>query len=219
MAYAEIDKWNLMGVDSTAFEASVLTRIPAMWRSALLIGLAAAGVGAADAPPRFRALVFSKTTGFRHGSIPNAVAAIRTLGTRHGFAVDATESAAVFTDSALARYQVVIFALTTGDVLDPAQQAAFERFIRGGRGYVGIHSASDTEYEWPWYGGLVGAYFNNHPAPQTATIKVEEAEGPESGFTRPTSGAPNIQYLSTADPVVAETTLLSVLFFGLGAGA
>jgi type 1 glutamine amidotransferase len=127
--------------------------------------------------PRFSALVFSKTAAFRHDSIPAGVAAIRELGARHGFRVHATEDAAAFTDANLARYDVVIWLSTTGDVLDDAQQAAFERYIRRGGGYAGIHAASDTEYDWPWYGGLVGAYFRDHPGSvneqfQVATLRV-----------------------------------------------
>ena len=92
--------------------------------------------------------------------------------------VDATENAAAFTDENLEQYDVVIFLCTTGDVLNAAQQAAFERYIRAGGGYAGIHSASDTEYDWPFYGELVGAYFRDHPGVagvnaqfQTATIR------------------------------------------------
>ena len=130
------------------------------------------GLPAASAS-EFKVLVFSKTAGFRHPSIPNGIAAIRQLGTNNNFEVGATENAADFTDSNLAQFAAVIFLSTTGDVLDEAQQSAFERYIRGGGGYVGIHAASDTEYSWPWYGGLVGAYFSSHPAIQKATVVVE----------------------------------------------
>ena len=86
-----------------------------------------------------------------------------------------TENGSDFTDANLEQYEVVIFLSTTGDVLTPTQQAAFERYIQAGGGYAGIHAASDTEYDWPWYGSLVGAYFNNHPAgTPTATVKVED---------------------------------------------
>jgi len=153
---------------------------------AVLMGLAGpAGPAAAGAPAgasdggqtRFSALVFSKTAAFRHDSIPAGIAAIRQLGARHNFRVDATEDAAAFTYPNLRRYDVVIWLSTTGDVLDEAQQAAFERYINRGGGYVGIHAASDTEYEWPWYGALVGAYFRDHPGSvnaqfQTATVRV-----------------------------------------------
>jgi type 1 glutamine amidotransferase len=86
--------------------------------------------------------------------------------------VDATEDAGTFTDAGLAPYAAVVFLITTGDVLDDGQQAAFERYVRAGHGWVGVHSAADTEYDWSWYGGLVGAYFRSHPAIQAATIDV-----------------------------------------------
>jgi type 1 glutamine amidotransferase len=117
-------------------------------------------------------LVFSKTAGFRHGSIPDGIAAIERLGAENGFTVTATEDAAVFNDTELAAYEAVLWLSTTGDVLDAGQQGAFERYIQSGGGYMGVHAASDTEYDWPWYGGLVGAYFAGHPAQQTATVKV-----------------------------------------------
>jgi type 1 glutamine amidotransferase len=140
------------------------------------------GRDAADHHKRFSALIFSKTAAFRHTEcIPQGTLAIAQLGARHGFEVDATENAAMFTDENLAKYDVVIFLCTTGDVLNADQQAAFERYIRAGGGYAGIHSASDTEYDWAWYGGLVGAYFRDHPGVagvndqfQTATMTVED---------------------------------------------
>ena len=92
-----------------------------------------------------RVLVFSRTTGFRHTSIANGIAAVRKLGQENGFAVDATEDAGTFTSKNLARYRAVVFLNTTGDVLDAAQQDDFERYIQAGGGYVGIHSATDTE--------------------------------------------------------------------------
>jgi cytochrome c len=110
-----------------------------------------------------RVLVFSKTAGFRHSSIGVGRAAIRKLGQENGFSVDTTEDASAFTSKNLARYRAVVFLNTTGDVLDAAQQDDFERYIQAGGGYVGIHSATDTEYDWPWYGRLAGAWFNGHP--------------------------------------------------------
>jgi type 1 glutamine amidotransferase len=169
----------------------------ARWLTAALAGglllaaaLLAAGAGGAngqgpqqalgDRQAAARVLVFSRTTGFRHDSIPDAVAALGALGAEHGFGVDASEDPAVFSDAGLAPYQAVVFLLTTGEVLDDSQQAAFERYIQAGRGYVGVHSASDTEYGWPWYGGLVGAYFSHHPAIQPAAILVEDRDHPST---------------------------------------
>ncbi|WP_255372155.1 ThuA domain-containing protein [Cellulosimicrobium sp. CUA-896] len=136
--------------------------------------LAAAPVAAAAETEPFDVLVFSKTAGFRHGSIPAGIAAIQQLGADNGFSVTATEDAGAFTDDNLAQYEAVVWLSTTGDVLNDDQQAAFERYVQNGGGYAGVHAASDTEYDWPWYGELVGAYFNSHPQNQDATIKVED---------------------------------------------
>lgn len=125
-----------------------------------------------------RVLVFSKTAGFRHDSIPDGIAAVKDLGAAHGFTVDATENAGAFTTKNLARYDAVVWLSTTGDVLNGKQQSAFERYIRAGGGYVGIHAAADTEYDWPFYGRLAGAYFQSHPAIQPAKIKVEDHAHP-----------------------------------------
>ena len=119
-------------------------------------------------------LVFTRTRGFHHSSIPDAVAALRLLGKKNAFTVDATDDPSVFTGPRLAGYKAVVFLLTTGDVLDGAQQAAFERYIAGGGGFVGVHSASDTEYGWPWYGQLVGAFFMRHPRIQRAHVIVRD---------------------------------------------
>ncbi|HEY6092888.1 MAG TPA: ThuA domain-containing protein, partial [Gemmatimonadales bacterium] len=128
---------------------------------ALATSLAVSTAAAPAQQPRV--LVFSKTAAYRHASIPNGIAAIKQLGLQNGFAVDATEDATAFTQKNLARYAAVVFLSTTGDVLDAAQQDDFERYIQAGGGYVGVHSATDTEYDWPWYGRLAGAYFNGHP--------------------------------------------------------
>ncbi|RKN45305.1 ThuA domain-containing protein [Micromonospora endolithica] len=131
---------------------------------------------AADAP--YDVLVFSKTAGFRHDAIPAGIQAIRDLGAANSFTVTATEDAGQFTTTNLARFEAVIFLNTTGDVLNSSQQTAFESYVNGGGGYVGVHSASDTEYDWPFYGNLVGAYFSSHPAIQQATVKVENRAHP-----------------------------------------
>ncbi|MET8527508.1 ThuA domain-containing protein [Micromonospora sp. NPDC005172] len=145
----------------------------------LVLGGVVATPPAASAAP-FTVLVFSKTAGFRHGSITPGITAIQQLGAANGFTVEATEDAGQFTDANLARFAAVIWLSTTGDVLNAAQQTAFERYITAGGGYVGVHSASDTEYDWPWYGGLVGAYFASHPAEQTATVTVADQVHPST---------------------------------------
>jgi type 1 glutamine amidotransferase len=134
----------------------------------------------------FRVLVFSKTTGYRHDSIPAGIAAIEQLGQEHHFTVDATEDSAQFTDANLKRYRAVVFLSSTGDPLDqPAEKSAFQRYIEHGGGYVGIHAAADSGYDWAWYGGLVGGYFKSHPAQQNATVDVTDPRAPsEQGLPR-----------------------------------
>lgn len=150
-----------------------------------LIGLAAAAVALAKfrpagAEPTFDVLIFSRTTGFRHDSIEDGIAAIEALGAANGFRVEATEDPSRFTDPDLAAFAVVVFLNTTGDVLDDPRQEAFMRFVRSGGGFVGVHSASDTEHGWPWYGELLGAFFAGHPPVQEATIHVENRTHPST---------------------------------------
>ncbi|NND79306.1 MAG: ThuA domain-containing protein, partial [Maribacter sp.] len=111
-----------------------------------------------------KVLVFSKTMGFKHASIPKGIEAIQKLGVENGFEVDTTKNASQFTDDNLKHYSAIVFLSTTGNVLDHYQEAAFERFIQSGGGFVGIHAATDTEYDWGWYTKLVGAQFQSHPA-------------------------------------------------------
>ncbi|MET7678621.1 ThuA domain-containing protein [Streptomyces seoulensis] len=152
--------------------------------AALLLGCLT-GPAAAQPTGTGRVLVFSKTAGFRHDSIPDGVAAVQQLGATDGLTVDATEDATAFTTRNLRRYDAVVFLSTTGDVLNPTQQRAFEGYIRQGGGYVGVHAAADTEYDWPFYGGLAGAWFDSHPAIQPATVVVEDHAHPSTA-TLPT---------------------------------
>lgn len=108
-------------------------------------------------------LLFSKTKGFYHESIPSGISAIQKLGAQNGFQVDTSKNAGMFTDDNLKKYRAIVFLSTTLDVLNDEQQRAMEKYIQGGGGFVGIHAAADTEYDWPWYNKLVGAYFKSHP--------------------------------------------------------
>lgn len=142
-------------------------------------GNAAAGTG--DAPAaRPVLLVFTRTTGWRHESIPQAVATLRELAGQAGFDIVHSEDPALFDDAGLAAFRAVLFANTTGEVLDPAQRAAFERYVAGGGAFMGVHSAADTGKQWPWYGDLVGAWFKGHPPGLQATqVRFESGRGPD----------------------------------------
>jgi type 1 glutamine amidotransferase len=128
-------------------------------------------------------LVFTKTSGYRHASIEKGVQTLRELGRENGFIALQTDSSEDFNDANLKNYKLVVFLSTTQDVLDEKQQAAIERFIRSGGSFLGIHAAADTEYDWPWYGKLVGGYFESHPNDpnvRNATIEVLNKNHPST---------------------------------------
>jgi type 1 glutamine amidotransferase len=152
-----------------------------IWFVALLLASTVMAPGQSrSAGAGFNALVFSKTLMFRHASITNGIAAIKQLGAEHRFRVDATEDASAFTATNLARYKVVVFLSTSGDILNEEQQAAFRSFIERGGGLAAVHAAVAgdvaTEGGWPWYGDALCAKFTNHSAIVQATVDVEDRQ-------------------------------------------
>lgn len=123
-------------------------------------------------------LVFSKTNGYRHESIETGIAAIKELGEKNNFSVDATEDSLDLNDKKLSGYQAIIFLSPTGKVLGANEEKAFQNFIRKGNGFVGVHAATDCEYEFPWYVAMVGASFLSHPHQQMAKLNVVDANHP-----------------------------------------
>jgi type 1 glutamine amidotransferase len=158
-----------------------------------------------------RLLVYSATLGYRHASIPDGLMAVHELGTGDGFDVDATEDGSAFTPANLRRYAAVVFLNTSGAVLDDGGRAALAAFVAAGGGYVGVHLAAGTEYEWPYYGRLVGARFDQHPAVQEATFAVEDRTHPATAHLPPrwtrldelynyrTNPRPDVRVLMTLD--------------------
>ncbi len=125
-----------------------------------------------NAQKQFKVLLITITNGWRHESVHAGVLAIQQLAVRNNFDVVYFDDPNSFTDKNLEQYQLIIFLTTTGNILDSAQKKVMERFIHSGKGFVGIHSASDTEYDWDWYTKLVGRMFYIHPIIQTAKLKV-----------------------------------------------
>jgi type 1 glutamine amidotransferase len=121
-------------------------------------------------------LVFSKTAGFRHDSIGAGQRMFRRLDEKHPFTVTFSEDASVFNTDRLSEFDVVVFLCTTGDIFTPDQERAFESWYRSGGGFVGIHAAADTEYDWPFFADVVGASFHSHPAIQQAAIRIEHLD-------------------------------------------
>ncbi len=126
----------------------------------------------AQNPAKPKVLIFSKTNGFRHASIPVGIAAIKKLGTEHGFDVDATEDSTWFNLKTLQQYAAIVFLSPTGKVFGPDEEKAFAQYIHNGGGYMGIHAATDCEYNWAWYGQLAGGYFKSHPKQQEARLDI-----------------------------------------------
>jgi len=134
------------------------------------------------AQPDNRILVFVKTEGYHHQSIEAGKLALLKLGASHNVAVDTTADATFFNNDNLELYNAIVFLNTSGDVFNEDQQEAFKKYIQSGGGFVGIHSATDTEYEWPWYNKLVGAYFDSHPKQQEAIIEITNQIHPSTAM-------------------------------------
>ncbi|MGE0021578.1 MAG: ThuA domain-containing protein [Draconibacterium sp.] len=162
-------------------------------------------------------LVFSKTSGFRHESISSGLKMLFDHSAKQNWVITATENDALLRDGFLSTFDVVVFMNPTGNAIDADGQAAFEKFMKTGKGFVGIHAAADCEYEWPYYGSLVGGYFKTHPASQTATVVFEKSEHPamkpfngmksystfDEWYTFKENPRPNVHVLATLD----ETTI------------
>lgn len=122
-------------------------------------------------------LVYSRTTGYRHDSIPAGIAALRGLD---GYTVDATEDPAAIRPDRLSQYAAVVFLNTSDDILDDAGRDALKGYVTGGGPWLGVHCAAASEYNWPWYGELVGAWFEEHPEIQDGTVVVEDHDHPST---------------------------------------
>ena len=124
------------------------------------------------AQAQFKVLLITETAGWHHESIQNGVTAINELAATHNFEVTRQQNAVKINEGSLKNFDALIFLSTTADIFDDNEQTAIEKFIQSGKGYVGIHAASDTEYDWEWYTKLVGRMFHIHPAQQTAKLKI-----------------------------------------------
>ena len=205
--------------------AEAVCRLPMLPRYWLLSAAIAFGACSSSQPPGapsntppltpapVRVLMLTATAGFRHDAIPTArqVMSSLAISTRE-FTVTATEDLSAITASGLTGYDVLFFALTTGELaFTPDQKSAIAAFVGSGKGFMGAHSASDTLYDWPDYGRLVGAYFKDHPWTQSATVIVEDRAHPSTAdlgdrftlndefYTFRDNPRPNVQVLLRLD--------------------
>ncbi|GAA4096143.1 ThuA domain-containing protein [Actinomadura miaoliensis] len=157
-----------------------------------------------------RVLVFAKTTGYRHDSIPAGAEAVRELGARNGFTVDVTDDTVLFSPDILARYRALVFLSTTGELFADAHRRALESYVRGGGGFAGVHAAADAEYDWPFYGELVGARFARHPHVQPATMLVQHHDHPATAHLGRTWTRTDEWYDFASAPSARVRVLLTV---------
>lgn len=153
-------------------------------------------------------LVFSKTGGFRHKSIEPGKEALRKMSEKNKWKMTFSEDSTIFNTEALKAVKVVVFLNTTGNILNEDQQKAFEAFIQRGGGFVGIHAAADTEYDWPWYGQLVGGYFKSHPKTQQASIKVIDRKHPSTKHLEPVWTRTD-EWYNYKEPIKSEYRVLA----------
>lgn len=163
---------------NSAAETTTAGAEPTSSTSATTSTTSAVGTTSSTVSARFGVLVFHRTEGFRHASIAAGIEAVRQIGQEHHFEVVASQDPAIFSEPELAGFDVVVFLSTSGDILDAAEETTLRGFVESGGGFVGVHAAADTEYEWAWYGELVGAYFAGHPEPQEATLHVVDPAHP-----------------------------------------
>ncbi len=172
------------------------------WATAALAACFVAACGSAQSEPSgetadaapARVLVFSHTTGFRHGSIGPGVAAVNELAGELGLEADTSEDTALFTEAGLAPYVAIVFLSTSTNPIAPESEwlagdkaTAVQGFVRSGGGGMGVHAAADSHYRWAWYGDLMGAYFRSHlPGTQVATVTATNTDHPAAPQTPPT---------------------------------
>ena len=153
------------------------------WARLLVVSAVGFGMmaGHLSAQERPRVLYLTQPAAFVHAVLPVAEEVMRELGEEpDAFGVTVIRSAGEITADRLGGYDVVMFN-TTGELpMDAEQKAALLAFIRNGGGFVGVHSASDTFYEWPEYGAMLGGYFDGHPWHQEVTLRVEDRDHPST---------------------------------------
>ena len=168
----EIGKSEVYELETTVTDGALNISLKALENNAKLSAIEIVPIF--DLPKKI--LLFSKTNGFRHKSIEDGTIAIEKKAMEKGVELIASEDANIFQDQELVQFDAIILLSTTGDYLNDLQQEAFKRFVRSGRGVVGIHAATDAEYDWQWYRELLGASFNRHPKPQDAVLNIRRKD-------------------------------------------
>lgn len=156
-------------------------------------------------------IVFSKTDGYRHESIPSGIRTIQELALENAWEVFATEDSNHFNPEHLKQFDLIIFMSTIGNILNDEQQQAVEQFVESGKGLLTIHSGTITEPDWPWYQQAIAAQFSGHPPPQKGTVIIENREHPSTRhFTSDRWETTDEWYSFTTNPREQVTVLISI---------
>lgn len=123
-------------------------------------------------------LMLRHSAGFEHSYLPDAEVALKQLGQDNGWQVNTTHRCELITAENLEKLDMLIFATTGNLAFDDAQKQALLDFVRGGKAFFGIHNATDTCYDWPEYGEMLGGYFAGHPWHQEVNVIVEDTNHP-----------------------------------------
>lgn len=169
-----------------------------------------------------RVLIYTRNgEGYVHDNIAASVAALEKICSAENIATDVSDLPEVFTPENLARYDAIVFCNSNNEGFDTDdQKKTFQEFIRSRKGFAGIHIASGTEREWPWYWALVGGKFVRHPPYQTFDVVVTDPDHPS---TRPLPARwtvedecfysnqlnPDIHVLLSVDLTTVEDELMS----------
>src|ERR1043165_1766845 len=161
-----------------------------MFQRRLSIGLAVVVLAlisiTSGAKDKARVLVYSGSTGYRHASIPAAVAAIKAMGEKSGYVIDTSEDPEVFSAENLAKYKALVLVSNSTDPKKPesewfvgAKRDALQGFLKAGKGVIGLHAAADSHYNWGWYGQMIGGHFDHHPkGTPKGVVTVIDARNP-----------------------------------------
>ncbi|MFP5039504.1 ThuA domain-containing protein [Parasediminibacterium sp. JCM 36343] len=128
-------------------------------------------------------LACTKTNGFRHKAMPAATAALTAMAKENNWEITFTEDSLAFSNyKALKKYNAILFVFATGKIFGEAEEQAFQKYMEKGGAFVSIHTGTDVEKNWPWYMGMVGAAFKNHPKQQNATYLVVDSTHPSTKY-------------------------------------
>lgn len=169
--------YGFVGVEYPALQ---LRRLDSKVPLTMKFRVSLSGSSAAAALPENHVLVYTHNgKGYVHDNIQSSVEAIKKMGSENGFAVDATDDPNLFADATLKQYQALVFANTNNEAfLNDTHRDAFKHYIESGGGFVGIHSASGSERDWPYFASVLGGKFVRHPHQQVFVVRVKDADFP-----------------------------------------